>query len=106
MAVLAARGDYRYSSFAFYCLPDGEQWEFGANDELVRRVTKLHLVDVAPVADPAYWGTSVGLRDFDLDAIRASITTPVPPPGEYERSAVARLRSNPSRFGGGKETRR
>jgi uncharacterized protein len=72
-AELAGRGDFRYSSFAFWTLPDGTEWEYDAEDRLVRRVKALRLSDVAPVADPAYWGSSVGLRDFDLDAIRASI---------------------------------
>lgn len=72
-AELAGRGDIRFSSFAFWVLPEGAEWEYDAEDRLVRRVKALRLSDVAPVADPAYWGSSVGLRDFDLDAIRASI---------------------------------
>lgn len=72
-AVLAARGDYAYSSFAFYTLPGGSEWRENEQGQLVRRVTSAQLVDVAPVADPAYWGSSVGLRDFDLDAIRKEL---------------------------------
>jgi uncharacterized protein len=72
-AELAARGDFRFSSFAFWVMPEGSEWEYDAEDRLVRRVKALRLSDVAPVADPAYWGSSVGLRDFDLDAIRASL---------------------------------
>lgn len=73
-AVLAERGDIAFSSFAFRILPDGQEWMFGPNDELVRVVTRAQLVDVAPVADPAYWDSSATLvRSLDLDAIRASI---------------------------------
>ena len=74
LAVSARRGDYRYSSFAFRVLPDGEQWSYGENDQLVRRITGLRLIDVAPVADPAYWASSAEmLRSFDLSAIRARL---------------------------------
>lgn len=74
LAVSAARRDYAYSSFAFRILPDGEEWSYGENDQLVRRITAARLVDVAPVADPAYWASSTDVkRDFDLDAIRARL---------------------------------
>ncbi|ONI62630.1 hypothetical protein CSIV_14235 [Microbacterium sp. CSI-V] len=74
LAVSARRGDYRYSSFAFRVLPDGEQWSYGENDQLVRRITGLRLIDVAPVADPAYWASSAEmLRNFDLSAVRARL---------------------------------
>lgn len=74
LAVSARRGDYAYSSFAFRVLPDGEEWQYDENDQLVRRVTGLRLVDVAPVADPAYWSSSTELkRNFDIDAIRAQL---------------------------------
>lgn len=73
-ATLAERGDYRYSSFAFYTLPGGTEWRENAQGMLVRHVTALKLVDVAPVADPAYWSSSTELqRSFDLDAVRASL---------------------------------
>lgn len=76
LAVLAARGDLRFSSFAFRRLPDGYEWRENAAGQLVHVVTRATLVDVAPVADPAYWESSTGLRSAeDLDAIRASIKT-------------------------------
>lgn len=68
-AVLAARGDYRFSSFAFQEL-DGE-WEARDDNALVWHVTKAQLVDTAPVADPAYWTSSVSKRD--ADAARAAL---------------------------------
>ncbi|WAC68901.1 HK97 family phage prohead protease [Microbacterium sp. SL75] len=92
LAVSARRGDYRYSSFAFRVLPDGEEWSYGENDQLVRRITGLRLIDVAPVADPAYWGSSAEmLRSFDLSAIRARLDAeraggepPAPAPTETQ----------------------
>lgn len=93
-AILAERGDFAFSSFAFWVLPDGSEWEYDAQDRLVRRVTALRLADVAPVADPAYWDSSVGLRDFDLDAIRESLRpeTPTEPRAAHRARALARSR--------------
>ena len=74
LAVSAKRGDYAYSSFAFRVTADGEEWRYDENDMPLRVVTGLRLVDVAPVADPAYWSSSTEMtRDFDLDAIRARL---------------------------------
>lgn len=93
LAVLAARGDIRFSSFAFRLLPDGWEWAYGPNDELIRHVTGAQLVDVAPVADPAYWDTSSALRSLDLDAVRAQLdagraaSTRPTPPGVREQAA-------------------
>lgn len=91
-AVLAERGDYRFSSFAFSTL-DAE-WREDGDDRLVRRVLSARLVDVAPVADPAYWGASVGKRDFNLDEIRAGLhqDDQPAPPGDWENDAAARAR--------------
>lgn len=92
VAVLAGRGDYRFSSFAFYEI-DGH-WEPYENTggELVWRVTRGVLVDVAPVADPAYWSSSTATRD--LAAARAALTAPAPEAdalnsGETRRDATA-----------------
>lgn len=91
VAVLAGRGDIRFSSFAFRVLPDGARWSEGADGRLIRTVTAASLSDVAPVADPAYWGSSSEMqREFDLDAVRASLSPPDPPPGEWESAATAR----------------
>jgi len=87
-AVLAERGDFAFSSFAFYTLPNGSEWRENEQGQLVRRVTAMQLVDVAPVADPAYWGSSVGLRAFDLDAIRASLRSTEDP--NHEDPVAAR----------------
>lgn len=78
-AVLAQRGDYAFSSFAFYTLPGGGEWRENEQGQLVRRVKSAQLVDVAPVADPAYWGSSAELtRNFDLDAIRKELRSDKP----------------------------
>lgn len=95
-AVLAERGDYSFSSFAFYTLPGGSEWRENAVGQLVRHVTSAQLVDVAPVADPAYWGSSTGLRDFDLEAIRASLRpneTETDPQAAPNARALARARA-------------
>lgn len=92
LAVLAKRGDIRFSSFAFRLLPDGYEWEYDPEDRLVRRVLRLALVDVAPVADPAYWGSSSEMRSVDLDAVRASLKPQAGPPGEWERSFLDRVK--------------
>tara|TARA_R100000365_G_C2741526_1_gene70194 strand:- start:633 stop:1364 length:732 start_codon:yes stop_codon:yes gene_type:complete len=94
LAVSAKRGDYRYSSFAFRTLPDGEEWEFDSNDQLMRRITSARLIDVAPVADPAYWASSTEMkRSFDLEQIRASLKPAPAPPGEREKAFAQRART-------------
>lgn len=103
-AVLAERGDYRFSSFAFYTVRKSDEeagaiWREDAEGRLIRRVMHTRLVDVAPVADPAYWGSSVGMRDFNLDEIRAALhsdaeqTSEPAPPGDFERAATDRARA-------------
>lgn len=95
LAVLAGRGDIRFSSFAFRTTPNGRTWEYDSNDRLVSRVTDGILSDVAPVADPAYWSSTSELTRsaVDLDAIREQLTpkTPDPgPPGERETAWLNR----------------
>lgn len=85
LVILAKRGDIRFSSFAFRTAPGGDTWGYDSDDRLVRRVQSFTLVDVAPVADPAYWDApSAMARSFDLDAIRASLQPPPADPGEAE----------------------
>lgn len=90
LAVLAKRGDVRFSSFAFRTPPGGYEWGYGPDDRLIRRVSSAVLVDIAPVADPAYWDATSALRSVDLDAVRASLTPPPGPPGGREQAAHAR----------------
>lgn len=64
VAALAARGDIHYSSFAFHIPVNGDEWGLTANDYMLRTIRTAHLVDVAPVNDPAYLDTSSGLRQL------------------------------------------
>lgn len=56
------RGDVRKSSFAFRTIED----EWGTTDQgfPMRTLTKVQLVDVAPVTTPAYPDSSSGLRSL------------------------------------------
>src|SRR5206468_7548061 len=73
IAALAARGDVRYSSFAFRTIDD--DWGLSEQGFPLRTLTALQLVDVAPVVTPAYMDTSTGLRSLaekrglDLDLV-------------------------------------
>lgn len=59
---LAARGDLRYSSFAFHVLED--EWSVTEQGFPLRTLLNVQLVDVAPVNTPAYLDTSTGLRSL------------------------------------------
>ena len=101
VAVLAARGDYAHSSFAFNLRTlDDVEWREDRDGRLIRRVMRMTIHDVAPVADPAYWGATTQLQR-SLDEIRRSLQpAPVEPPaaGEYETAAATRLRSIEARI--------
>lgn len=62
VAELAARGDLRHSSFAFYTLAD--EWEITEQGFPLRRLLVIQLVDTAPVVEPAYLDTTSGLRSL------------------------------------------
>lgn len=94
VAELAKRGDYRFSSFAFSVYAPGDvQWREDAEGRLVRRVVRATVSDVAPVADPAYWGASAQMRAIDLDAVRAALHPAPAAPGDWEQNAVQRAAS-------------
>lgn len=57
---LAARGDLRYSSFAFRTIED--EWSLTEQGFPLRILRAVQLVDVAPVDDPAYRDTTVAAR--------------------------------------------
>jgi uncharacterized protein len=61
-AVLAKRGDLRYSSFAFRTIKD--EWGVTEEDFPLRTLKAVHLMDVAPVVSPAYRDTTTGLRNL------------------------------------------
>lgn len=71
IAALVARGDINKSSFAFRVKPatemqpTGERWYKDEGGQTVRELTRLDLVDVAPVDDPAYMDTSVAQRSLE-----------------------------------------
>lgn len=74
IAVLAQRGDLRYSSFAFRTIAD--DWGFTPDDFPLRTLNEVSLMDVAPVVNPAYRDTTTGLRslaeklDIDLEDVK------------------------------------
>jgi len=109
VAVLAERGDYAFSSFAFYTLPDGRTWREDENGLLVSVVTAARLVDVAPVADPAYWASSATVsRSIDLEEVRASLHPEPAPPGAFETAAAERaavIQSSLAKRASGRRTR-
>ena len=62
VAVLAFRGDLRYSSFAFHTIED--EWSVTEQGFPLRTLLNVQLIDVAPVNTPAYMDTSTGLRSL------------------------------------------
>lgn len=85
-AVLAQRGDLRYSSFAFHTIDD----EWGVTDSgfPLRTLTSIHLIDVAPVVSPAYRDSSVGLRSL-AEAVHMDVETVREAPAEEIRSLLS-----------------
>lgn len=59
---LAARGDIKWSSFAFRTIDD--EWSETEHGYTLRTLRAVQLVDVAPVNSPAYLDTSVALRSL------------------------------------------
>jgi len=62
VAILAKRGDIRYSSFAFYTLED--EWSVTEQGFPLRTLISVQLTDVAPVNSPAYLDTTAGVRSL------------------------------------------
>lgn len=84
VAALAARGDLRFSSFAFETIED--EWSVTEQGFPLRTLLAVRLIDVAPVNNPAYRDTTTGLRslrerlgadpaDMDAAEIRSILTT-------------------------------
>lgn len=61
---LVTRGDVSQSSFAFYVMPNGDDWTLTDDGFPLRTLVSGQLVDVAPVDQPAYLDTSTGLRSL------------------------------------------
>lgn len=76
LAVLAKRGDVRYSSFAFQTIED--EWGYTEDEFPLRTLRAVKLMDVAPVVSPAYRDTTAGLRslaskiDVPFDRVKAA----------------------------------
>lgn len=64
------RRDITASSFAFKVPQGGDAWR-REGDKLVRELRSVELIDVSPVAEPAYPATDVALRSLEASAIDA-----------------------------------
>ncbi|MCI0352269.1 MAG: HK97 family phage prohead protease [Acidobacteriales bacterium] len=62
---LIKRRDVPYSSFAFTVRKGGDTWR-REGSTLVREIASVVLIDVSPVAKPAYAATDVALRSLSL----------------------------------------
>lgn len=91
-AVLAQRGDLRYSSFAFYCMDD--EWSQSPQGFPCRNLLGVQLVDVAPVNTPAYLDSTAGLRSLS-ERIGVPVTDLARMKTEEVRAALAGQRVTP-----------
>lgn len=60
---LIRRRDVPYSSFAFRVPKGGDNWR-REDGQLVRELRSVELIDIAPVAKPAYMATDTALRSL------------------------------------------
>lgn len=79
LAALVERGDVKQSSFAFFVENrEDEEWKATPEGIPLRVLKRVSLVDVAPVAQPAYLQTTVSARA--LDAAKAKgVVQPMTP---------------------------
>jgi HK97 family phage prohead protease len=88
LIVSMERGDISHSSFAFYVMRDGDEWDQTDQGMPLRTLTALsiHNGDVSPVTYPAYEDTDSGVagrafkslaeaRSLDVAAVRAAAET-------------------------------
>ncbi len=75
---LVERRDVAHSSFAFRCMPGGDEWSVTPDTNYPQRtLIGLEPVDVAPVVTPAYPDATAGLRslamrfDASVDEVRS-----------------------------------
>ena len=72
---LAERGDLAGSSFTFRTAKNGDDWERDDNGDRVRTLTEVQLLELGPVASPAYLDTTVAARSLaELEADEAANT--------------------------------
>lgn len=63
------RGDIRHSSFGFRVAgPDGQSWSRDGQGGALRELRKIDLLDVSPVSEPAYRGSTCTIDVRSLDA--------------------------------------
>jgi HK97 family phage prohead protease len=83
VAILARRGDIRYSSFAFYTPEGGDEWGVTEQGFPLRTLLNVRLVDIAPVNSPAYLDTSAGVRSLaarigvEVDTLEVATTAEI-----------------------------
>jgi HK97 family phage prohead protease len=92
--VLCARGDIKQSSFAFFVEdPERDQsWSVTEGGMPLRTLKRVSLVDVAPVASPAYLQTTVSARALDAaKGVVKPMEKPKPDPAQFARAKERRL---------------
>lgn len=67
---LIRRGDVDSMSFAFDVLPNGDEWIINDRNEPLRIVRSARLVEVSPVAFPAYPATSAAVRTQPAEPVQ------------------------------------
>jgi HK97 family phage prohead protease len=77
VVTLIKRGDVKQSSFAFRVPDAGDSWDTGPDGLLLRELLNVELVDVAPVAMPAYQATTVSARA--LEHVKGTQPPPILP---------------------------
>ncbi len=82
-AILVARGDVKWSSFAFCTIED--EWSVTEQGFPLRTLKSVKLVDVAPVNSPAYLDTSVAARAFEQRAAAEKVEVPQIPEADGQR---------------------
>lgn len=81
---LAARGDLKWSSFAFRTIDD--EWSVTESGFPRRILRSVQLIDVAPVNSPAYLDTSVGVRSLEQHTQETSEVDTPESEGEGQRA--------------------
>jgi HK97 family phage prohead protease len=61
---LVERRDIQFSSYAFRVPSGGDEWGVTDQNYPMRTLLDIHLIDVAPVLDPAYPDATAGLRSL------------------------------------------
>ena len=89
VAALVKRGDLKGSSFAFKVERDTITKD---GENRVRSLNSVRVAELGPVVNPAYTGTSTGIRSEELDALEARFAELDVPEVKTDFVAAARLR--------------